>query len=822
MNQGNTNLTMEMAEATFPIMTIVKDGMEYNELHGYVQEMDVSFQRDTITEIGENRELQIKINTFGESIKEILFEVRSLDGSRLIENTRISEYEESDNSIKIHTSVKDLIEKDTEYNMIFYITMDSGTVIQYYTRIIWSAETYAAEKIAFVEDFHNKTFDKEEAAELTAYLESNSTGDNTTFYKVDIHSSLNQITWGDLGVTRLGEPVIKLMELASQTASLELNYMVSTSTESNVTAENSSYYYVEEFYRIRYTPERVYLLTFERTMTQIPQVKGNIYSNNKILLGITEEDVECIESQDGNVVVFQVADTLYSYNISTNKVAILFSFQNGKYMDSRYYYNQHDIKILDIDEGGNVKFAVYGYMNRGRHEGNVGVQINYYNSAQNTTEELIYIPYDKPYEILSAEVEKLLYLNRENELYFYLDNYIYQVNLEEKQYEIIAEMNSDEGVEISSSHKIVVWYQDSDIDSKSEMYIMNLATGIMKTIVADEGELIRPLGFMSEDIIYGQAKKEDIIIDAAGRIFFPMYKVVICDSQGELLKDYQQENIYTVECSVEENQINLDRVLRQEDGSYIQTTQEHIMNNTVSTEGKNTIVTVAVDIYGKITQLSVKNTINTKTLQVLTPKEVVFEGGRELEIGDTNEHNRYYVYSGGDISGIYLNPAQAINEAYDNAGVVVNQDGKTIWIRGNRAIRNQIMAIKENSITEEKNALAVCIDTVLEYEGVIRNSEYLLSQGQSVIDILQDNIEYIQVMDLDGCNLDAVLYYVNQDIPVLVALNNGDAVLVVGFNEFNVVIMDPVTGTLYKKGLNDSKTWFEENGNHFITYVRTE
>jgi hypothetical protein len=80
----------------------------------------------------------------------------------------------------------------------------------------------------------------------------------------------------------------------------------------------------------------------------------------------------------------------------------------------------------------------------------------------------------------------------------------------------------------------------------------------------------------------------------------------------------------------------------------------------------------------------------------------------------------------------------------------------------------------------------------------------------------------VQVLDLSGSSLDAVLYYVNMDIPVLATLQDGNAVLIVGFNELNIVVMDPLTGTVYKKGMNDSMQWLLENGNHFITYVRKE
>ena len=68
---------------------------------------------------------------------------------------------------------------------------------------------------------------------------------------------------------------------------------------------------------------------------------------------------------------------------------------------------------------------------------------------------------------------------------------------------------------------------------------------------------------------------------------------------------------------------------------------------------------------------------------------------------------------------------------------------------------------------------------------------------------------------------DAILYYVNKDIPVLASMNDGNAVLIIGFNELNTVLMDPLTGgTPFKKGMNDSTQMFAENGNRFITYMK--
>ncbi len=158
--------------------------------------------------------------------------------------------------------------------------------------------------------------------------------------------------------------------------------------------------------------------------------------------------------------------------------------------------------------------------------------------------------------------------------------------------------------------------------------------------------------------------------------------------------------------------------------------------------------------------------------------------------------------------------------AYALPGVVIDGKGDLVWLRGNRSTRNQIMAIKAPERAEGQDSLAVCLDTIFQLEGLVRNSAYLLDQGESVLDILEDNLPDARILDLTGCSLDAMLYYVNQDLPVLAMLRNGEAVLVTGFNETSVVVMEPSTGKLEKRGMADTGEWLEDNGNCFITYIR--
>lgn len=817
MNQGHNNMTMEMAPATLPMITMESGGVACNELHGNTVEMDVAYQKDCITLLGEGRQANFTVDTFGREITGISTEVRSIDGSRLIENSEVTGWKANGKSFSVSLTLKDLIDTNTQYSLTLILELEGEQKVYYYTTILWNDDVHISEILEFATDFHGKLYDKEVAKELTKYLEPNSKlTDNGTFHKVNIHSSFQQITWGSLEPVQEDAASIRLTQVSGNVASLLMDFVVSTGE-----GKNKIYYNVEEYYRVRYTSERMYLLDYERTMTQIPDTT-RMYANDKILLGITDENVDMMESADGNTVVFSDMGQLLSYNAATNRLTVIFSFYDKDNADRRTLYDNHGIKILDVDEGGNVKFAVYGYMNRGRHEGETGIQIISYDNSLNTIEEEVYIPYSKSYAVLKDEMEQLLYRNRQQHVYFFLENGVYDVDLENRSAEQLVSIRQDDSLQVSENHEIIVWQEGDDINHSNQLNVRNLNTGEQTVIRAEDGEAIRPLGFMGEDIIYGVARESDIRTENSGQIFYPMYKVCISNSSGDNLKEYGQDGIYIVDCAIEGNQITLSRIQRSENGSYQEILDDQIMNNVEEEPGQNKVVTADIDIYERYVQIQTKTTIDTKTIKVLNPKEVVFEGGRELTLDAVSEVSRYYVYNAYGVQGIYSAPGKAVKEAYDSAGVVANDRGITVWLKGNRVSRNQIMAIKEESVTDQKNSLTVCLDNILRHAGITRNTEYDLAQGKTAIQILEENMTGVQVLDLSGCSLDAVLYYVNQDIPVLAILEDGEAVLVTGFNEFNVVIMEPSTGKLYKKGMNDATTWFAENGNHFISYMKID
>lgn len=815
LNTGTTDMTIEMRGATLPVVSVYTDGYEVNLMHGYVSDIDMGTLRDSITPLGDDRGLEFAVNTYGTVISKISYEIRSRDGSRLIEDNTIDNYEQQFNSITGAISVKDLIEEGQEYNLVLILSLADGRTARYYTRIIQDNDLRAGEKIQFVHGFNEKTFDKENAKELSTYMETNSEGDNTTFGRVNIHSNINQLSWGDMEPKILGNMKTTVNEIDKYAAAIALEYLISVQSGSI-----TNYYRIEEYYRIRKSTERYYLLSFDRTMSEIFLMEKESTANNKIVLGIQSDKTQLVESPDSNKIAFTNAGRLYSYNITDNKLARLYAYYDALDVDERNIYRNSDIKILNVEETGNVAFMVYGYINRGTHEGEVGILLEYYNSIVNTIEEQAFIPYKKSPKVLIADLNKLSYLNAaSNTLYLLIDGCIYSVDVDELESKAVAEDIREDTLFVSNSSMSAIWQAGTVQDVTANLNILNMSEDILNTVPKGRDECIKPIGFMNDDMIYGLSRVDDVIYNTLGDITILMDKVVIRDSKsGDVLKEYKFDGVYVTEGYINNNQISLKRVSVTGDGRINEITDDQITNNDSEVIGRNKEVIAITDLFEKVSQIEVKNTINQKTLKFLTPKEVIYEGGRQVEVARTENKTRFYLYNKGRIIENYDQASRAIVDAYDIRGTVVDNFGNVVYTRGGNMARNQIMAIKEEETTVEKNSLAVCLDVMLKLQGISRNSELLLNRGDSPQKILEDNLPSCYVLNLTEAVMDTSMYYLNRDIPVMALLTDGRAVLLIGYNEQNMVWFDPSSGTIYKQGMNDSRDAFEAAGNRFLTY----
>lgn len=816
MNRENTDITMDMPKATLPVVSIMSDQHRINTMYGYTSRRKEAYVRDSITPISEDRKITVMVDTYQADIDTVAYEVRSIDGDRLIEGKDITVLQRMSDKIQYSIQLKDLIVENQEYAFVTILTLEGGEKVYYYTRFVSGEDYFLKEKLDYVMDFHETTF-SEDGSEIKKYLESNSKGDNSNFHKVNINSSLTQVMWDKLSVKKVQEPTVYIKDITSQTASVILKYFVSEEK-----AKEDSRYFVEEYYRVRYTPNRMYLLDFERTMDQIFTPDKDAFSNDKIYLGITDEDVTMAESEGGKNIAFTNTNRLFLYSNTEHKLAEVFSFYNKNNFDIRTTNRNFDIKILKIEDSGNLAFVVAGYMSRGIHEGEVGIAVYFYDTVQNVIEERIFIPYEKSPDILVKELSRLCYLNMENHMFMILEGSLYDINLEEKTYNIVISGLTEDAYKVSESGRMVSWLKEKSPYFSTSLYWLNLNDGKQIEIKAGYNECISVIGFMGEDLVYGLAKKQNIQTEVDGNVIFPIHKLLIRNQENKILKNYEKENCYIVDYGIMDNQISLKRVQREENGEYKYMENDHIASSDIQNKNVTKVGTVNLDIYKKTIQLILKNTTNPNSMKIMNSKEVIFEGGRELNLDISGKEEVFYVYGPKGVEMITTSSAEAVKLAYEISGTVVDSKGNYIWKKGTLYSRNQIMAITGTKRNSENGSLAVCLNTILELEGMSRNTQAMLDMGEDVVNILKNTLRQDRVLNLRGCALDTILYYLDQDIPVLALMENEEAYLITGFNEYNIVLMDPKTGSIYKKGMNDSKEMFEKNGNQFITYMRYE
>ena len=144
MNQGHNNMTMEMAPATLPMITMESGGVACNELHGNTVEMDVAYQKDSVTLLGEGRQADFIVDTFGREITGISAEVRSIDGSRLIENSEVTGWNAGGKSFSVSFALKDLIDTNTQYSLTLILELEGEQKVYYYTTILWNDDLHIA------------------------------------------------------------------------------------------------------------------------------------------------------------------------------------------------------------------------------------------------------------------------------------------------------------------------------------------------------------------------------------------------------------------------------------------------------------------------------------------------------------------------------------------------------------------------------------------------------------------------------------------------------------------------------------------------------
>ena len=776
-NKGNKDMTTKQADATLPVMSFNLDKIKINTLHGYTTEMDPTKMRDCVIPISDDRKLSLSISTYGMAVDRISYKIRSMDGKRLVADDEISSFSNKDNTIQADVNMPNVMDENTEYLLVFTITSGQDNVY-YYSRIMQTDGKAAAKVVEFAKKFHDETFIKDDKSFFTTYMET-TTGDRNTLAYVDLTSTVSQITWGSMAAAQYTNPVIALKEINDSYDVVTIDYVMSCVDGKGET----EYYNVREYFRLRQTESRMYVLNYERTANQIFNSENSFISDSgSVMLGIRSSEAEYRANEAGSVICFVQEGDLYSYDINNGMIIKVFSFRDAEGIDERENWNHHDIKIVSVDEAGSIDFVVYGYMNRGTHEGEVGTGVYHYDGLAHTIDEEAFIPSKTSYEVLKAEMGKMLYLNEKNEFYLMMDDSLYRINLGSMSVKKVVEGLSTGSYCASESNRYFAWVDSANQYSSNTIKVMDLKSGKTFEVKKGDDQYLRPLGFIGEDFIYGQANAADVVSDAAGNTTFPMNGLIILDTSDQSeLKTYTPSGGYVEKISVDGYTVTID-LIAQNNGVYAEIGQDTIMNREADSKQKIALDTSQSDTKLTVSAISIAGGKKPDKLKQLTAQMTInsHDTAVDLKFDDNTVH--FYVYAKGDVIFASDNISDAIKQANDSMGVVIDSNQQYVWMRA------------------RKNAVNAA--------------------GSSAVDVLKNNLPDKEILDLQGVSSEDIIFYISQGNPVFAMTGNTSAVLVTGYSSNGALyIYNPDNGATTSMSYEDADRMFYNGGLHFITYM---
>lgn len=788
INRGSDDEIVDMGAPALPRISFTVDGRQVNILSGYVGDMEITAMRDTITPLESDGTLQMNLEADGNEISSIKYEVYSLDGG---ETYKTGELENVTPEEPMALELNDALGEFVQEAVLKVILTVGEEEISYYTRIERPDEITAAGALEFAQDFHTKALEKSAAEELAVYLEPGEESDNSTYQTVNIHSDITHIQWGDLNPEVQGEVRWSIKESNSVYTSLLAKYQVSCEDDNG----EVQMYDIKEFFRVRLSGDTVYLLGYNRDMQQVFNANLTVLDEDGIQFGIASNDIQYMTSDDDTIVAFVRERDLWLYDQDTDELSQVFSFSNQEGQDERSRNDQHAVRIISLDDSGNMAFAVYGYMNRGIHEGEVGVGIYYFNIDSNAIEEKAFIPSTKSFAIAEDELGKMVYYNHEQEmLYVLADGMLYQINLKNDDQTVLAEDLEDGQYAVSDDGHLMAYQTGGSLYTASEVTVMNLENGDQNTIQASEGDAVRPLGFVNGDFIYGKISSDDAGTMVSGEEITPMYEIEIRNSNNEAMASYSftDSGVYITDILVEGNMVTLNRV-KKSGNVYQSTDQEFITNNEERSDSTIALESYTTERMQSQMRLTFENGIKDTEPKVLRPNELVSGEPLTITLGGGSEGVKYYVYGMGELEGIYDRAGYAIQEAEEISGVVISSDQAYIWEKGNRDLAYSTEA-----------------------------ETFRRQDGESSLEACERYMEQYNAhqVDLTGCTLDQVLYVINKGCPMIALTNADHAILLTGYTRTDITYIDPDTGEEQTVGVGEMEKMVQGSGNTFIGYIQ--
>lgn len=816
-NQGDTSLIK---------LYVKNSGMKINEMDAYVQEMNASYLRLSMTPVSENKTVTLLMSEPVNNVRKISYSLMDENNSQEIESGECPEIQRVEGQRQTEIRFQSDLQSGKEYCLNLTVEDDERQTYYYYTRVIYGNNLQAYDKLQFVSDFHNAIFEKTASSRIAEYLSFSSDASNDDFRKVSISSDSEVVTWGDLNPEVVSDVDMTIVNLDSQTGEIQLVYEIEARDDSG----NNYNYMVREYYEVSSTGSTVNLLDYSRTMEEKLDEQSFVFNNNRMRLGIVDEskmdiqvygkeELEEEESQTGesgsetqtgneteyNTYISFVADGgLWVYNTRDNILTQAFGFERKSqvsYRDSSYM--NHGVKVLRTEENGDLYFAVYGYIYNGDNEGRFGITVNHYNRVDGTYSEVLFIPYDKNFNMLSRGIQKMAFIDSNDMLYICLEDTIYRFDIIMKESEIVLEQAESEDCAISGDGRSVVISHRDGTGTVTSIEWRNLETGETKEIKR-ENQDIAMIGMLGENLVYGVGS-----ITAEEQHLDVLY---IVDPELNVLKEYTVPGGYITEASVDGDLLE---IFRQGDNQENMSV-DYILYNQNDSQNIGT-VNVRNDQRKQETWL-VTNEYGNDMPVVLFARAIESYRNTQMEFqAQSEEYTGYFVYNNENLMK-YPTFKEAYEEALSNGGKVLDSLGRII---SRPSVRVEEKDLNGYSITlaesDEMAQQRAVLEWIFNYEKL--SGEPVLNSND-MLENLQANLPDFHVVDMTGITLYDALTMISDGIPLVVKNSEGTWCVAEGYVNGYIVIADPKDGTVSGYEQDSAVNGIASSGNVIYSYYK--
>ena len=858
---------------------VLYDGQIINSMQGYLTPLRTTLFRDCIVPLDDSKEVKILLPDDIDTGADITYELRSFDGSNLIEEgdfrfiTTVDELTEYTASFRMDLTL------GKEYSLRIKAERDEDTVC-FYTRVVKTDKGRLSDFLNYAESFSNATFQANAASQIIAsttdavttfnvsgaeadiknmeeeFAETDSIATSTDAMEgvrvadisgvfgsadatsamynasaasdvvsdgnpgyVTLKSSYEDAIYSGLRIERLINPVPKVKELTEEGAVIEMRYKA-ISEENN----QAKTYAISEFFTLEYDngAAAIKVHDYRRYMDQDFDGRGFDSASNGICLGITaNRSPEYVFTEDSKIIAFVDNNSVWLYNNKSKSYSNVYGTSTDEAEKERIPQEGYGINLLSIEDDI-LYFVVYGRINEGPREGQNGVVLYEYNIETYTLRELSYISSDLCLDALVLSTEKFCYFDKKSRhFYAMIGDSIVDVDIFSGKRENVVEDIPSSHIMVSEDMKVVAFPDSKDMTDVNKITIVDFENGT--TIEKKEsGKKLSLLGFVGGNVFYGVADSKNIKQDIDDTPKFLFDKLCIVEPSGKVSKTYEKEGLYVSEITIKDNTIYLKRVtINEETGAVSEAKDDYIsfkpreMGNDIKTAVREN------DQYNDELYIVLpENIVMYQNNEELFTKVSLNSNDLVIKADDVELYKEpAYIYDSAGLKGISYSVGKAVRQVYDDGGYVVDADGTILYMeKVSKPYLTVAGTFEYKKADTDAESFAACNYMCMLAAGLDADYDEVRTRNNWVRNFAEAGDE-VKGINLSGVKLETAIGYLSDGSPFAARISDR-YVLVVSYNDDFIRYYDPIEDQEVRLQRYLFQLKVNDEGNEFYTYVK--